>query len=134
MTTTATTTPRINEIVEKYIKLRDRKDTLKKKYQEDTAAIDQMLEKCELHIMAQLNQLGLQSVNTGAGTAYKQVKTSATVADWPILLDWIKQTDSWPMLKKDVTKTVVEAYRNEHNDLPPGVNWREEVVLNIRRS
>ena len=31
-------------------------------------------------------------------------------------------------------KQAVEQYKEEHGDLPPGINWREEVVVNVRRS
>jgi len=78
--------------------------------------------------------MGIDSIKTAAGTAYTKVATSATVADWPLVLGFIQKHELWPMLEKRVSKSVVETYREEHNDLPPGINWTETRVLNIRRT
>jgi hypothetical protein len=55
------------------------------------------------------------------------------VADWDQTLNWIKTEGAWHMLDRRVNKTAVEAYREANNDLPPGVNWRDEIVVNVRR-
>ena len=33
-----------------------------------------------------------------------------------------------------VVKSAVEQYKSVNQELPPGINWREERVVNIRRS
>lgn len=132
--TPVTEGPKLNEVVERYIALRDKKAEHKKAYEAKVEAIEAALDKLEAYIMTKLEQQGLDSVKTGVGTAYKSTRTSATVADWPMVLDWIKEKEEWDMLEKRVNKTFVEAFRTEYDDLPPGVNWREEKVINIRRS
>ena len=124
----------IDDIVDRYIQLRD----LKAKKTADLKAaledIDLAMEKCERFIMNHLNTNGMESCGTAAGTAFKSNVTSATVADWPALLDWIKAEGAWSMLERKVNKTAVVEFRTEHDDLPPGVNWREETVVRIRRA
>jgi hypothetical protein len=56
------------------------------------------------------------------------------VADWDYVLDYIQKNELWNMLEKRVSKQAVEQYVEEHGNLPPGINWREELVVNIRRS
>jgi hypothetical protein len=38
------------------------------------------------------------------------------------------------MLERRVSKAAVEQYKDEHGNLPPGINWREEITINVRRS
>jgi len=126
--------PKLADVVERYIALRDKKSEHKKAYEAKVEAIDAALEKLEAFIMTRLDEQGVDSVKTSVGTAYKSTRTSATVADWPMVLDWIKNGENWDMLEKRVNKSFVESFRTEYDDLPPGVNWREEKVINIRRS
>lgn len=124
----------VNALVEKYIELRDHKAKLSAAFKEKTAKLDAVLAKIEGALLQQFNELGMESVRTKSGTAYKSTRASATVADWDHVLDFIQQNDLWNMLEHRVNKTAVEQFKEEHGDLPPGVNWREEVVVNIRRS
>lgn len=121
------------QLVETYIKLRDTKAQLKAARDAEIKKIDDVMDKIEAALLQSFNTLGVESVRTTAGTAYKTVKTSATVSDWDAVLGFIQEGSHWNMLDKRVNKTAVEQFRDEHQDLPPGVNWREEVSINIRR-
>lgn len=134
MSDTVQETPQIAAIVEKYIALRDRKAELKAAYEASVKDIDTAMERVENHLLRQMQEMGVESVRTPYGTPYISLRTSATVADWEVVLDFIKRHDEWHMLERRVNKTVVDEFRKAHNDLPPGINWREERVVNIRRS
>lgn len=124
----------MEELVEKYIKLRDTKAQLSADFKSRTAKLDEVIGKIEGVLLSQFMDLGMESVRTKAGTAYKSTRVSATVADWDNVLDFIQRNELWNMLEHRVNKTAVEQFKEEHGDLPPGVNWREEVVVNVRRS
>lgn len=124
----------MEELVEKYIELRDKKSELSAAYKAKTAKLDTVLTKIEGILLQQFDELKMESVRTKAGTAYKSTRVSATVADWDHTLDFIKQHELWNMLEHRVSKQAVEQFKEEHGDLPPGVNWREEIVVNVRRS
>lgn len=124
----------IADVTEKYIALRNKKAEMDAEHKKKMEAINSAMERCEAYLLNTLNGLGLDSVRTPAGTVFTKVATSATVADWPMLLEFVKRNDLWAILKKDVAKSVVQEYREEHNDLPPGINWSETRVLNIRKA
>jgi hypothetical protein len=124
----------MEELVEKYIQLRDKKAELSADFKARTAKLDAVISKIEGVLLSQFNELGMESVRTKAGTAYKSTRASATVADWDNVLDFIQRNELWNMLEHRVNKSAVEQFKEEHGDLPPGVNWREEVVVNVRRS
>jgi hypothetical protein len=124
----------MKEMVEKYIALRDKKAQITAEYKEKVAGIDEVLTKVEAALLHQFKTMGVESVRTSCGTAFRSTRYSATVADWDSVLDFIKNNGHWQMLDHRVSKKAVEEYREEHGDLPPGVNWREEVTVNVRRA
>lgn len=126
--------PQIAPIVEKYIALRDKKAELKAAFDASVESIDTALKRIENHLLDQMQKLGVESVRTPFGTPYISIRTSATAADKSAFMDFVRSQDAWELLEVRPSKTNIEAWRTEHNDLPPGLNWREERVVNIRRS
>ena len=124
----------MEELVEKYIELRDTKSKMSSDYKAKVAVLDKVLDKIEAELLSQFGDLGMESVRTKSGTAYKSTRTSATVADWDYTLDFIQKHELWNMLERRVSKQAVEQYKEEHDDLPPGINWREEITINVRRA
>lgn len=124
----------IEELIDRYVKLRDRKAEMKASYELSVAKIDEAMEKVENFILGHLNANGIDSVGSPAGTAFKSTVTSATVGDWDSLLAYIRREEAFHLLDHRVNKTAVIEYKDANNDLPPGVNWREEMVLRIRRA
>lgn len=121
-------------IIERYIALRDAKAVLKAEYDAAKARYDKGMNKIEMWLLKTMSESGQLSVRTAAGTAYKTTHVSTTVADWNLTLNFIKANDLWSMLEKRVNKTSVEEYRAANDDLPPGVNWREQVTVNVLRT
>lgn len=124
----------VEALVERYIRMRDTKDRLKKAYAKKIAPLEDAMGQIEGLLLRMFEDTGIDSAKCGSGTAYKSRRCSATVADWDAALRHIIAKQAWSMLEKRVSKDAVEAYKEEYGDLPPGVNWREELVVNVRRS
>lgn len=124
----------VNKLVDSYIELRDKKAKIKAEYDLKVAEVDTVLDKIEAALLRVLNDTGVDSMRATSGTAYKSVRTSATVADWDAFLTFVKSNEAWEMLERRAAKSAVEQYKAANEDLPPGLNYREEVVVNIRRS
>jgi hypothetical protein len=133
MSEVATAPPQLDKIVEAYIKLRDRKAEMKKEYDAKVEAIDNGLAKLENFLLNTLNAQGVQSIKTAIGTAYKTTKTSATVGNRDEFMEYVRENDAWVLLDVKANKTAVTEYKEQHKALPPGVTWREEVAVNVRR-
>lgn len=129
----AVASPTLDTVVEKYIILRDRKAELKKEFERNVESIDAGLAKCETYFLGQMYKMGLDSLPTKHGVPYKTTRTSATVADPEIFRQWVIANGAWPALDVKANKTFVAAFKEEHQDLPPGINWREEITVNVRR-
>ena len=123
----------IQQMVELYIKLRDRRKERKAAYEAEDLKDKGYQEKIELKLMTFFNESGGDSVKTSAGTAYKTTRTSATVEDWPTALEFIKSHEAWDMLEHKVSKTFVEEYIKDNEAVPPGVNISRQFTVNVRR-
>jgi hypothetical protein len=132
----ATALPNLDPLVEKYLALRQRKADLKAKFDADTANVQAALDKAEAFFRGVMLTQGLTSLPTRFGTPYLARQTSVSVADklafkrW--LLEDLDRFDAYIDLKAN--KTSVVAYKEEHKDLPPGLNWREELGVNVRKN
>jgi len=124
---------KVNEIVDRYIALRDKKAAIKKEYDEKIEAIEKVMDKAEAVLLKHFEETGAESVKTEAGTAYKARRTSATVADWDSFLAHVQKHEAWELLEHRAAKKAVEEYKAAMGDLPPGINWSSELVVNIRR-
>ena len=123
----------IEDFVAAYIKLRDKKATIKAEYDLKVADVDKLLEQVEAKLLLHFQETGASSIKTPSGTAYKTTRTSATVADWDSLLKFVRAHEFWQLLERRVAKKAVEEMKEADGKLPPGVNWSEEVVVNFRR-
>lgn len=126
--------PTIDQLVDAYIQLRDKKAQLKARHDAEMAPITAMLDKVEVRVLQQLQAMGVESARTAAGTAYLQKRTSASVADWDSFLAFVREQGMWQMLEHRAAKGAVDEYAAQNGDLPPGLNYRQEVVVNFRRS
>lgn len=127
---------KLDDIVAKYIALRDRKSAMKKEYDEKVAKVDDAMNKMEAIIMKVFKDSGIDSARTDAGTAYLSTRTSATVADRDTFFGWVLEDpeERVSFLENRVSKTMVDQFKAAHDDLPPGLNYRSEVTVGVRRS
>ena len=127
---------KLDELVANYIKLRDKKSQLKKQYDEKVAKVDAVMDKMEAIILKTFQDSGIDSARTDAGTAYISTRTSATVGSREELFQWIQEDfdERSIFLENRVSKVAVEQYKAANDDLPPGVNFRSEVTVGVRRA
>ena len=127
---------KLDELVANYIKLRDKKSQLKKQYDEKVAKVDAVMDKMEAIILKTFQDSGIDSARTDAGTAYISTRTSATVASREELFQWIQEDfeERSIFLENRVSKVAVEQFKAANDDLPPGVNFRSEVTVGVRRA
>lgn len=125
----------IDALVTKYIAIRDAKAKRKAKYEAEVAELTAAMDKIENHLLTKMQSQGLKSLPTTAGTAYIQHRSSASVADWQAYVNFIKtQDDPFAFVERRPNKTTLDEFRTANDDLPPGINWNESIVVNVKRS
>lgn len=125
---------KLSDAVSMYIKMRDKKAQMKAEFDASVAPLNEKMEKLEAKLLDVFNKTGMDSVKTEFGTAYTTTRVTASVADREIFMTHVKENDDWALLEVRASKGAVEQYRENNNDLPPGISMREERVVNVRRS
>lgn len=125
---------KMSDLVGKYIEARDKKSQLKAEYDMKASKIEELMNKIEAKLLEVFEQTGMDSVKTEFGTAYTSTRSTASVADREAFMEFVKSHEEWPLLEVRANKTAVEQFKAINEDLPPGINWREERVVNVRRS
>lgn len=126
-----------DKLIGAYVKIRDARAQRKAAYETDDAADKEKQEKIEAEFLRRFHERGTDSTKAnGVGTAYKIVRTSATVGDPDVYRGWILQNpeDRMIFMEMRANKTAVLQYRTEHDDIPPGINWREDLTVGFRRA
>lgn len=124
-----------DELVKRFIQVRERRAQLKAAYQEEDARYIQLQNKIEAVLLARFNESGIESVRTAEGTAYTSVRTSVSVADGDAFFNFVKEHGAYEMIERRPAKTAIEQYKAANdNELPPGLNWSETRVINFRKS
>jgi hypothetical protein len=124
----------ITALVTKYIAARDMKAKLDAAHKTKLEPLIAAMDKTEAAILDFFNAHGMDSAKCEAGTAYRAVKSSATVNDMDAFLAFVRANDAWQFLEKRVAKTQVDEYVQEHKDLPPGITYNRIASLNVRRA
>lgn len=118
-----------------YLAVRERRAERKKAYSEADERDKQIQEKLEAKFLEKFQANGIDSLTVrGVGTAYTTTRVSASVADKDIFLDFVKNNDEFGLLDVRALKSAIEVYKERTNNLPPGVNWSEEIVVNVRKA
>lgn len=124
---------KIDEMVESYIALRDKKSALKNAFDAKIAGIDEMMRKLEALLLAHFNETGVDCVNTSVGSAFRDTKVQVSSADWETFLGFVRAHNAWDMLVRQPAKSAVLEWEEENATLPPGLNKRTEITVKIRR-
>lgn len=123
-----------DELVKLYIQLRDRRAESKKAWQTQDEDLESKQKKIEGLLLSRFNERGIESARTSFGTAFKAKAEFANVADKDAFFSFVKANDAFEFLESRCNKTAVRQYIESNNDLPPGINWREEVHIQVRRA
>jgi hypothetical protein len=123
----------VNDVISAYRQLREAKEKMKVKHAEELAPINDQMLKCQAWIQKQLQSQGLTNFRGECGIAFLQTDTTVSVQDWDATFEWIKANDSWAMLEKRVSKSVVTDYIEAHEEVPPGLKVSSEITCHIRK-
>lgn len=122
------------KLVRVFVKMRDARAALKREWEEQDTTIKQQQELIEQLLLKEMNDNGLESFRTGAGTAYKTVKLIPQGSDWGVFYNWVKEHDAFDFIFKRIKADMVKDYMDQHNgQVPPGVSVYSVQGVTIRR-
>jgi hypothetical protein len=126
--------PTVAELVRDYRDERDNLALKRKEYQEAEATAKRRMAEISMQLRELSDQLGVKSFATEYGTAYRTVKESFRVGNWDETLSYIQATGNWQMLEKRIAKLATKEIYEETGQLPPGVEYEQEIDFVVRKS
>ena len=125
--------PTVDEVVKGYIKLRDKKNKMKKDQADELRPINEKMVLLENWLQRDLMTRGVESQKTKEGTAFLSTTSAATVKDRDAFLDFVRENEMWDLLENRCSKSVVRDHLEDTGEVIPGVNYQETKVVRIRR-
>lgn len=125
----------VKDVIAGYIKLRDKRDEIKRKHKEELVPYAEKMQVMENYLLGELTKADSDSIAAkGVGTVFKSIRTSSKVQDWDEALPFILEHDLKHMLERRVSKAALEEYIEANGESIPGVSISREIIVNIRRN
>ena len=123
------------QTVAEYVRLRGLKAEITERHKQELREVVEQMERGESWLLAQLQELGVESVKTASGTVFTQDRMLAGIGDKGSLMDFVRETKQPELLQARVSSDAIKQYMADHNGaLPPGVKVTYERVVTIRRA
>lgn len=124
----------IEALVAEYRDLRASLDVKRREWQDFEAETKDKMDQISMKLREVADKMGVDSFATPAGTAYRMVKESFRVGDWPSIVAYVKATDNFQILEKRVAKLATKEIYEATGELPPGVEYSAEVEFVVRKN
>lgn len=121
-------------LVEEFVQFRDARTDLKKQFDINDSRLKEYMEQREIKLLQMLEALDAQSLKTPFGTAYTQIKSRYSCADWPNYWQYMKDHDRMDLVEKRPAQAALAKIQEDGGELPPGVNVFSERTVTVRRS
>ncbi|OWT53387.1 hypothetical protein [Candidimonas nitroreducens] len=142
------------QLTRMYLRLRDSEKDLKVQAAQRLAPLRAAMDLIESKFLDQMNELKVDSLKNEAGTPYKKEHTTISVADNETFIGFVldRSLEALPvsadakaaiknvilnsgqlaLIEARASKSAVEAYLEETQELPPGLNRSAAFVVNVR--
>jgi hypothetical protein len=122
-------------LTEIYIKIRDRREALKAKFEVEDAALKEQMEVVSAEILVLCKENNADSIKTKAGTIIRRVDTRYWTNDWDSMYNFIKDNDAYPLLERRLHQSNLKQFLDDNPDkLPMGLQANSKYTVSIRRS
>jgi hypothetical protein len=123
-----------SDLMDQYIALRDEKSDKKKAFDEACkAAYDEPMDAIEAQLLNAMNKNGVDSFSSETATAFKKMAVSVTTQDMAAFRNFIIAGEDWELCDWKPNKTMMNQLVEEGKPTPPGVNYTQTLIVQIRR-
>lgn len=144
----------INQLVSAYRKIREHKSKIVREHNDAVGVLDEQMQTVSVEIHKVLDSMGLESVKTESGTAFKttkdfvnvqdieefrtflsnEVALSVSVGETTNLADQIYDNFPWHFFTKAISKDAVKTFMKANEGrAPDGVGYDQQIEVQIRK-
>jgi len=124
----------IQATIRRFKELRGKRDHVAAETKKMLKLLDADLIKLENTVLQYLHENGMQRATVDGITFHRLTQSQTSVADWEVLLNFIREKALWHFLNRSVSKTAVLEFQGETGELPPGVNLRRIDTVGFKTS
>jgi len=126
---------KMDELTAVYIRIRDKRDELKRAYEAQDGELKEQLDVIEQEMLNVCKELGADNIKTSAGTIIRSVKSRYWTNDWDSMYDFIEGQGAFGLLEKRLHQTNMKDFLAENPDLyPKGLNVEKQFTVVVRRA
>lgn len=122
------------ELITEFIRLRDQLSEKKAEFKQIEDQIKTRQAQIQGELSQVMSQLGVDSLKTPSGTAYLTEKVSVLTSDKEKFLEYVQKNEAWELLDIRGSKTAIQEFTLENNDVPPGIELSRFQDVGIRRA
>lgn len=124
-----------DQLAEIYIKIRDKRDALKREFEEAQSKLEYQLELINDELLELCKENNADSIKTPAGTIMRRVDTRFWTNDWESFYDFVNENDAYALFEKRIHQGNMKQYLEENPDLlPKGLMSDSKYKITVRRS
>lgn len=89
--------------------------------------------KVDQEFLRRFNEQGITNVKTAHGTPHVIERTSVSVSDKDAFRQWVVDNNALDFMELRANKPMVVAYKDEHEELPPGLSWSATRTIGVTK-
>lgn len=124
----------IDELVAKYVKLRDKIKEADDAHKKKTADAREFLDRMGNKMLEKLIAMGGESVKTKAGTVYRTTRRTASIADGQVFRQFVIDNVMYDIVDWKANANAVDDFIKSNGAPPPGVNFNTAYTVGVRRA
>lgn len=126
--------PTVNDLTTIYLKIRDKRDEIKKEYEEQDKKLVEQMDVIEAQLLEVFKETESSSIKTDAGTVMRRVATRYWTNDWDSMYNFIQEHDAYGLLERRIHQTNMKQFLEENPDaFPPGMLVDSTYKVTVRR-
>ena len=123
-----------DKLVKSYVKIRDAKDALTRKYEEEKAELDTALSIIEENLLELCKTTGQDGGKTQFGTFTRSVKTRYWTSDWDSFYRAMLEHQAPQLLEQRIHQGNFKSFIDSTPEaMPEGVNVDKKYAITVRR-
>jgi len=124
-----------DKLVRVYIKIRDAREALARKYEEEDGALKEQQETIKAELLDKFKAVGADSLKTEFGTASRTTKTRYWTSDWGSMHAFCKEHDVLDLMERRISQGNMKNFLKENPEVKvPGLNSDSYYDVSVRRS
>ena len=126
---------KLDSLVETYLAIRNERDKLSREHDAKDKELSNDLAQIEQVLLNSCNEVGADSIRTGAGTVIKSTKENFVCGDWDNFKQYVMQHDAIELLQQRIHQTNFKEFLSGREDegLPPGLSSMREFKVTVRK-